>query len=277
MAAAASSRPLASPGLAALIRRRFAELGGYALGLASALLLLMLASYSAADPSLDTATVGPVHNLLGVPGALLADLLLQFFGLAAVLPVLALAAWSFRLFAGRGTAGLAGRLAALILAMPVTAGVFAALPGPHGAPLAWPVTAGPGGAVGRLLAHGVLGAGEALFPHGALVAGVLGAMLAALLTLLALGLNRRDWRAAGGVAAGSVRHGRRAANLLRRTGQALTRAGIWVFQQAEGTRERARLHAARDIAGGHAEPAGRYEPRVVAEPPVVEAPPTGAA
>jgi S-DNA-T family DNA segregation ATPase FtsK/SpoIIIE len=254
MAVAVSSRPLASPGIAALIRRRFAELGGYGLAAASALLLLALVSYSAADPSLDTATAGHARNLLGPPGALVADLLLQVFGLAAGLPVLALAAWSFRLFAGRGTAGLAFRLIALILGTPVLAGVFAALPGPHGAPLPWPVAAGPGGAVGALLARWVLGAGDALFPHGAAAAGALGAVLAVLLMLLALGLSRRDWRVAGGVATGSVRQGRRAAGLLSRAGQALARAGLWVFHRAEGTPTRP--HAM------DAEPGLRREPRV---------------
>ncbi len=260
MAVAASSRPLASPGIAALIRRRFTELGGYGLGLASALLLLALISYSAADPSLDTATTGHIRNLLGLPGAIVADLLLQLFGLAAALPVLTLAAWSFRLFAGRGTAGLLGRLVALMLGMPVLAGVFATLPGPSGASLAWPVTAGPGGAIGALLAHWVLGAGESLFPHGALAAGVLGAVLAVLLMLLALGLTRGDWRVAGGVAAGSVRHGRRAAGLLSRAGQALARAGLWVFHRAEGTPTRP-----RPVDELRAEPAMRREPRVAVE------------
>jgi S-DNA-T family DNA segregation ATPase FtsK/SpoIIIE len=254
MAVAASSRPLASPGIALLIRRRFAELGAYGLAAASALLLLALVSYSAADPSLDTATAGHARNLLGPPGAVVADLLLQVFGLAAGLPVVALAAWAFRLFAGRGTAGLTGRLVALILATPVLAGVFAALPGPHGAPLPWPVAAGPGGAVGALLAHWVLDAGDALFPHGAVAAGALGAVLAVLLMLLALGLSRRDWRVAGGVATGSVRQGRRAAGLLSRAGQALTRAGLWVFHRAEGTPTRS--HSV------DAEPGPRREPRV---------------
>ena len=268
MAAAVSSRPLASPGIATLFRRRFAELGGYGLGLASALLLLLLVSYDPSDPSLDTATTGVTHNLLGVPGAMLADLLLQFFGLASVLVVLALAAWSFRLFAGRGTAGSLGRLAALVLAVPVVAGVFASLPGPHGAPLAWPVAAGPGGAIGALFAHWVLGAGRHLFPHGALVAGLLAAVLAVLLSLLALGLNRRDWRVAGGVAARSVRHGRRAAGLLGRTGQALGRAALWVFHRAEGTRLRPR--ASNPYAEGDgaaydpAEHGPRWEPGVLA-------------
>ena len=268
MAVAASTRPLASPGIVALIRRRFAELGGYALGLASALLLLALVSYDAADPSLDTATTGPIHNLLGMPGAAVADLLLQLFGLAAALPVLALAAWSFRLFAGRGTAGSFGRFVALVLAMPVVAGVFGSLPGPHGVRLAWPVSAGPGGAIGALLAHWVLGAGEHLFPHGALVAGLLGAVLAVLLMLLALGLNRRDWRVAGGAAARSVRHGRRAARLMGRAGQMVGRAALWLFHRAEGTRMRppAGAYAADDdAAGAYAPPGLRREPRVVVD------------
>ncbi len=60
---------------------------GCLLLLAAALLLLSLASYHSADPSLDTSTgvTGPhaVRNLIGPTGAYLSDLLLQIFGVTA--------------------------------------------------------------------------------------------------------------------------------------------------------------------------------------------------
>ncbi|MDP6360673.1 MAG: DNA translocase FtsK 4TM domain-containing protein, partial [Planctomycetota bacterium] len=45
-----------------------------------------LNTYSPADPSFNSATGAPVHNLLGAAGAHAADLALQVFGLAGGLP-----------------------------------------------------------------------------------------------------------------------------------------------------------------------------------------------
>ena len=53
-------------------------------------LLVALASYDAADPSLSTATTRRAANLVGPAGATLADLLLQGFGWAGALPGVAL-------------------------------------------------------------------------------------------------------------------------------------------------------------------------------------------
>ena len=87
-------RRFASADLRALLGRRLMEFCGLlsalvALGLAAALL-----SYDPADPSMNTATNRPVSNLAGPAGAVLSDILLQGFGYAAALPVLALLAWA---------------------------------------------------------------------------------------------------------------------------------------------------------------------------------------
>ncbi|HET7103699.1 MAG TPA: DNA translocase FtsK, partial [Terracidiphilus sp.] len=61
---------------------------GLVLAMVTALLFLSLATYHAADPSLDTATQAAphaVHNWIGLFGAFLSDLLLQTFGIAAFL------------------------------------------------------------------------------------------------------------------------------------------------------------------------------------------------
>lgn len=93
MAAAIEASRLASPALRSLARRRVAELGALALAAAAFGLLLAVATYHPGDPSLDTATAGAVGNLAGRPGAVVADLLVQGFGLAGVLPGLDLLAW----------------------------------------------------------------------------------------------------------------------------------------------------------------------------------------
>jgi S-DNA-T family DNA segregation ATPase FtsK/SpoIIIE len=73
--------------------RRLNELVGLLLFAAAVLLFLALASYSPADPSLNTAastvTAHPARNLIGMAGALTSDLLLQAEGITVfLLPVM---------------------------------------------------------------------------------------------------------------------------------------------------------------------------------------------
>ena len=71
-----------SDDLRAATRRRFEEMVGLALLALALLLTLALASWSVQDPSLSHATDAQVRNLLGRPGAIIADLSIQLFGLA---------------------------------------------------------------------------------------------------------------------------------------------------------------------------------------------------
>jgi S-DNA-T family DNA segregation ATPase FtsK/SpoIIIE len=212
------NRRLASPAIRALLRRRLLELWGVLLGLAGVALLLALATYNPHDPSLNTATAQRPGNLAGPAGAICADLLLQGFGLAAALPGVAMVAWAWRIAAHRSLA-LTVRLAALVAAMPVLGAVLAGIPAAEH--LAWPTTAGPGGALGNLLARSGLAAGRGLLgPAGAILVWSIGLALALSLTLLTLGLSRADWRRARTQAAAITRV---VARPLRRTG-ALARA-----------------------------------------------------
>ncbi|HXW92715.1 MAG TPA: DNA translocase FtsK 4TM domain-containing protein [Terriglobales bacterium] len=75
--------------------RRLNELIGLLLCVSALLLFLALASYSPLDPSLDTASAltgsNTAHNWIGMVGALIADLVLQGFGIGSFLiPVFAL-------------------------------------------------------------------------------------------------------------------------------------------------------------------------------------------
>ncbi|MGZ3324641.1 MAG: DNA translocase FtsK 4TM domain-containing protein, partial [Xanthobacteraceae bacterium] len=79
------------------LRRRLRELGGLALILVATLLALALATWSVQDPSLSHATNAPVRNVLGVSGAIVADLLIQLLGVAALALVLPIAIWGWRL------------------------------------------------------------------------------------------------------------------------------------------------------------------------------------
>ena len=242
--AQSSSRHLVSPEIRRLFKRRTGQIAALALVLGAVVLLVALTTYNPHDPSLDTATSRAATNLAGPLGAVVADLLLQSFGVASILPVLAMIAWAWRAASGRGVGGPLVRLAALLLALPVLGAALAPfsalLPTAHMPPWAqhlvapwlsrlgaWPTAAGPAGVAGTLLGEWLLTAGRTVLgPVGSTVAWGLLGVLAVLLILLALGLQGRDYRIAGrGATLGavsaarlSVRHGRTAAGLARRIG-----------------------------------------------------------
>ncbi|MBV9782511.1 MAG: DNA translocase FtsK 4TM domain-containing protein [Acidisphaera sp.] len=217
-----SATRLASPAIRAIAARRLGEVGGLALGMAGLVLLLALASYDPRDPSFDTAAAGGVTNLAGPVGATLADLLLQGFGAAGVLPGVAMLAWAWRVASHRGLGALSVRLTALLAALPALAAGLASMPVPWlGGHVAWPTPAGPGGIAGRLIGGVALAIGRGSFgPVGAVVVGVIVIALGLTLSLMAIGLSGGEWRAAGRGAAGaariSVARTRRAAGLLGR-------------------------------------------------------------
>ena len=70
--------------LGAILQRRLRELGGLTLISLTMMAALALATWSVQDPSLSHATDAPVHNLLGMPGAIAADLMMQLLGLGAL-------------------------------------------------------------------------------------------------------------------------------------------------------------------------------------------------
>ncbi len=66
------------------MKRRLREVCGIALISIAGMAALALASWSVKDPSLSHATDAHVHNLLGVPGAIGADLMMQLLGLGSL-------------------------------------------------------------------------------------------------------------------------------------------------------------------------------------------------
>src|SRR5438309_754713 len=85
--------------------RRLNELIGFLLCVSALLLFLALASYSPLDPSLNSASVltgsRAARNWIGVVGALVSDLTLQFFGIGAFLVPIFAATLGIRWFASR--------------------------------------------------------------------------------------------------------------------------------------------------------------------------------
>jgi DNA segregation ATPase FtsK/SpoIIIE, S-DNA-T family len=235
MAARASTmgtRKIASPAVKALMSQRSAEFGGLLLGLLGLATLVALATYDPRDPSLNTATTRHVSNLAGAGGAMLSDMLLQGFGVVAVLPGFAMLTWCWRIASRRGLGSFGGRLAALLAALPLLAAAVSIVPMPHhGVP--WPVMAGLGGSIGQLVSHAELEAGQSLFGIvGAASVWLLNVVLALVLGLLSLGLSRSEWRSAGhaaGVAARfSVSAGGGAVGALSRGAGGVGNASGWL-------------------------------------------------
>ena len=169
--------------------RRLGELAGLALGGLAAIVGAALVTYSAADPSLNSAGNAAPANLIGRPGAYGADLLLQWIGIGAALLPLILAAWAWALFSHRGLSRRLVRFALAPLAVLLTAVGCASLG------LAdWPAAAGAGGAAGGILLAqlGTLGLGGT----GMVTAGIGAVFLvaAALALAVALGVPWREWR-----------------------------------------------------------------------------------
>ncbi|MEP4378136.1 MAG: DNA translocase FtsK 4TM domain-containing protein [Alphaproteobacteria bacterium] len=189
-------------------KRRMFEVTGALFIAGAAALSIALASYDSLDASFNNATGQAPANLLGPAGATIADIALQSFGIVAILPVLALLAWGTRLVRHRAVPRFGWRVLGVLLA--ICAFAFAL----HAAPafVGWPIRAGLGGTFGDLTFPGAAVWLSGFGIPAIAVAGV-ATSTAVILTFLALGLTRSEWRAMGLGAAHGVRFGARGARL----------------------------------------------------------------
>ena len=135
------------PALRAFASRRAAEMTGLALITLIVMLMAALASWSVDDPSLNNATDGRVRNLMGKPGAIVSDVLMQLFGLGVVAVLLPPFAWALKLMRTRTLGRFALRLALWLMGSVAAAAVASALPPSD----RWPLPTGLGGVVGDSL------------------------------------------------------------------------------------------------------------------------------
>ena len=96
------------------LRRLASEVAGLLLLVAAVLQALLLLSFNHADPSWNHAVDAAPTNILGPPGAIIADLLFQGFGAAAALLPLVLLHWSVQLLLGHGLRRFWARSAAVV-------------------------------------------------------------------------------------------------------------------------------------------------------------------
>ncbi len=168
-----------------MVTRRLRELSGLGLlglaGVAAAALM----TWSVQDPSLSHATAGKIRNLMGYPGAIGADLMMQIMGLGAIMAILPVAIWGWRMMTHRPFDREALRISSWILCAVLAAGLFSCWPRTG----AWPLPSGLGGVVGDALVR----APAVMFgPPGTVYRLVLGTILFVTMTasfLFAVGLG----------------------------------------------------------------------------------------
>ncbi len=127
-------------------RRAIAAISGGLLLALTAFLGLALATWTVSDPSLTHATSAPVHNMMGIPGASLADPIMQMLGLAAPLLLAPLPLWGLRLMNGRPLGLRVNRIIPGLVALLLAPGFFNAFP----VTASWPLPMGLGGVVGEM-------------------------------------------------------------------------------------------------------------------------------
>ena len=129
------------------LARRLRELAGLGLLSLSGIAAAALMTWSVQDPSLSHATSRAIRNIIGYPGAIGADLLMQILGLGGIMLILPIAIWGWRMLTHRTFDREALRLACWILCTVISAGFASCWP--HGG--AWPLPTGLGGVVGDAL------------------------------------------------------------------------------------------------------------------------------
>ncbi|GAA3844819.1 DNA translocase FtsK 4TM domain-containing protein [[Pseudomonas] carboxydohydrogena] len=127
-----------------MLMRRLRELIGLAVIVFAGIVAAALMTWSVQDPSLSHATSGKIRNLIGWPGAIGSDLLMQILGLGTIMFVLPVAVWGWRLLTHRPFDREAVRIGCWIMCAVLASGFASCWP--HS--MSWPLPTGLGGVVG---------------------------------------------------------------------------------------------------------------------------------
>lgn len=127
-----------------MLMRRLRELIGLAVIVFAGVVAAALMTWSVQDPSLSHATSRKIRNLIGWPGAIGSDLLMQILGLGTIMFVLPVAVWGWRLLTHRPFDREAVRIGCWILCAVLASGFASCWP--HS--MSWPLPTGLGGVVG---------------------------------------------------------------------------------------------------------------------------------
>jgi len=189
----ARPRPNIAQAIGQFLQNRVLEVTGVFLACASLAGAIALVSYSPLDPSLNsTGLGGDVHNLLGAPGALFADLVWQNLGLGGLALVAPLGLWGWLAMSKRPLPLIWVRTISWAFGITFISGAVATLP--FTAPE--PLSTGLGGLLGLAVIGGVqslfAAAGTTLAPWGIGLVGLVLAALGVFALSFTMGLRRQD-------------------------------------------------------------------------------------
>jgi S-DNA-T family DNA segregation ATPase FtsK/SpoIIIE len=134
-------------GFTGFLRRQVRKLAGTAILVVVAAVVAALATWNVADPSFSHATDNPVTNAAGYPGAVVSDILMQFFGLGSVVVLVPAIVWAIGLVLGRRIVQPGKRAFAWFGAAALGAGIIGCVE----APPTWPLPSGLGGVFGDIV------------------------------------------------------------------------------------------------------------------------------
>ncbi|WP_297322737.1 DNA translocase FtsK [uncultured Bartonella sp.] len=133
-----------SPHLVVMFSRQIGSFFGIGILVLIGLAAAALATWNVSDPCLSYANSNPVTNIMGWPGAVFADLAMQFFGLASVAALLPPFFWAVLLIAQKDIGKLGLRIFFWFMSAFCFSGLIALVP-----PFAhWPMPIGLGGVFG---------------------------------------------------------------------------------------------------------------------------------
>ncbi|MCW2285208.1 S-DNA-T family DNA segregation ATPase FtsK/SpoIIIE [Rhodoblastus acidophilus] len=202
------------------VRRRMQELMGVAIIGATVALGASLATWSINDPSLNHATDAKVHNVLGVHGAIVADLVMQLVGVSSIALLAPLGFFGWRVAIHQPTHAGKLRLGYWLLGIIASAALASLLPNTE----RWPLPTGMGGVIG----DAVLSLPRLYFSGAGLALTALVLGVTAIFSLsIAAGFGHLPQREKP--AASDMRSGLRAEKepLFRRALAALKRLAVW--------------------------------------------------
>ncbi|WP_210496363.1 DNA translocase FtsK [Microvirga antarctica] len=174
--------------LRAFVARRAQELIGLTLLLVAGLVAASLATWSVDDPSLNNATDSPVRNILGWPGAIVADLAMQILGLGSIAALLPLAVWGWRLMKSGELSRRQLRFALWVIGAATATALASSMPATD----RWPLPSGLGGVVGDAVLAGARAITGMATGSASAVLGIVFAIVAILSLSAACGLGLAD-------------------------------------------------------------------------------------
>jgi S-DNA-T family DNA segregation ATPase FtsK/SpoIIIE len=175
------------PGMTTFLKRRAGQFMGFFMVCLAVLLTAILVTYHPTDPSWNLANDGVAQNVMAYPGAVVADIFLQTFGIASAFWVFAFLGWGIRSMAAIPLSLVWVRVFAVVIAILLAASIAA----PWVAPKSWILPNSLGGALGDIIYyHAYQIMGTSPFPF--VVLGITLSCLSLVLLFIGIGVSIRQ-------------------------------------------------------------------------------------